>query len=887
VSIKIRRAGSGFFNLHTHSRYSANDALPQVKDLAAKAAALGQPALGLTDHGNMAGSVELYTSCRKAGILPFPGTELYMVYDREDKKAKRFHMGVVAYTSEGYRNLVGLNTMANLNFHHKPLIGMADLALLHGQGLLKGIAALSGCHFSITSQTIVAGEDPDQHLSTLAAWFDRFYVELQNHNIEQEGTTDDRIADTLWEAAERLGLPCVVTQDSHYTDLDDRSDHETLKRLVAFGPDADDAVFPGDGFHLADDQWMADHHPVARLEAGLAGLRDLVSAHELRIPELDSYSYNIPFTVADPQSELVSRVWKAMEDRGIAYPGHRDRLLDELEIIRDTGMAGYLILVAEVVAWCKEKGIFYQARGSASGSLVCWLLDITQVDPIRWKLRFERFISRDRMKPPDVDLDIEYEHRKDLIDWLSDRFSVHQIGIWLKHSLAGDDSGVGSLRVKYYARAKASGVAVGDWSEVPDSDKSRLHALSQRQLFSGYGVHAAGMVVTTNDAVFNNLVPMMKVASSKTMVTQYAMGDIEALGLVKLDILGLRTLSVLSKAMRNLGRDVKDGMDWIPLNDAKTFKMISEGKTDGVFQLEGGSARRGCRELKPTHIRDVIAAMALFRPATMNSGATESYIRRKHREEQAGYLHEVIANATKDTYGILLYQEQVITILRDLGMSPEELTSLLKAVKASNADIGSAGVVIASHREEVQALAKEAGMSEPNFEWLWDMIEGFAEYGFNRAHATAYGITAYRCAYLKAHHPVEFFAALLEVAAGTDKEEAYVRAARQSQIRIRKASALISKASYTVDTVPNSIRRGLLSIDNVGKTAAEAIVQARPEEGWSTLIEMCEAVDKRKVTGAKPYLEMLDPTVGTIGALLKAGALEGLEVENEHLAVEI
>lgn len=889
------------WNLHAHSRFSAKDALPQVKDMVATVASFGQPALGLTDHGNVAGSVQLYLEARKAGIAPFPGTELYVVPDRGDKKAKRHHMCVVAYTIKGYENLVNLSSLSHLNFHNKPLVDHADLATLADQGLLEGIAATSGCFFSLTSQAVVSGEPERARalLATYAGWFPKFYVELQNHNIDHdEDWNDDRLADELMALAGDLGLPCVLTQDAHYCTPEERETHDALKRFAAFGPEGDDAVFPGDGFHLADDAWFRAHHHESRYRAGCEGLGDLLDSHDLKIAELDSYSYNIPFTVADPYRDLWTRCSEEMKSRGLVErKGYLERLTEEMAVIKDTGMAGYLVLVAEVTDWCRDNRIFYQARGSASGSIVCWLLGITQVDPVRWKLRFERFISRDRTKPPDIDLDVEHDRRADLMAWLASRFAVHQIGTWAKFSLEAEseeDYGIdevedakGSLRVAYYARLRAEGKEAPAWGDVPAEDKHALYLVDAAAPAKSYGVHPAGLVVTTTAEDYARLVPLMWVASSKKLVSQYPMKDIEALGLVKLDVLGLKTLTVLNRALTSMGRDVRDGLDWIGLSDKKTYAAIGRGDTDGVFQLEGWAARRGCQDLKPTKIADIVAAMALFRPATQSSGATRAYIERKHRKAVAPERHPIIETHTRETHGVMLYQEQVIAILRELGMDAEELTSFLAVIKASQKhEIAKARETIAAAQSTVRRLCTAAGMSDLDFHWLWSAIEGFGEYGFNQAHSTAYGLTAYRCAYLSVHHELDFFTALLDVAAtspskskGQNKESLYITAARQRDIRLLRADVNVSGVSYTVDPARKGIRKGLNSIKNVGTKAAMEIVAHRPEGGYESLEQLCRLVHRPRspVTGIKAYLESGDLGVGVIEKLYDAGALECFE----------
>lgn len=881
------------WNLHSHSKFSYGDALPDVKDMVKTVHGYGQQALGLTDHGNMAGTVQLYNECAKLGLSPFPGTELYVVHSRADKKAKRHHMCVVAYTTEGYKNLVNLSTLSHKNFFNKPLVDNADLAELSEAGLLKGIAATSGCYFGFTAQAVVSGntENALSYMYSYSQWFDRFYVELQNHNIvhEEEGWDDNRLADALMGLANQAGIPMVLTQDSHYCHLEDKPVHETLKEMVAFGPTPDEAVFPGDGFHLADEEWLRAHHHAKRFAAGEEGLNDLLDAHDLCIEQLDKYHYNIPFTVADPDTTLSSRTASALHDRSVTIPPKRlpeyqARLEDELAIIKDTGMAGYLLLLQEVTNWCRSNKIFYQARGSASGSMVCWLLNITQEDPLKWGLSFERFISRDRTKPPDIDLDVESNRRKDLIEWLKSRYTVTQIGTWMEFSLHSDDDeeAKGSLRVRYFSSARKQGKEIKSWADVPEHDQEMLERLSSMKSYASAGTHAAGLVVTTTDAELYNLVPMMWIASSGTMVTQYDMKDVEKLGLVKLDALGVKTLDVLHRCMDNMNRNIFEGLSWIPMNDTKTLRAISRGDTAGVFQLEGHTAARGCRQLRPTNVRDIIAAMALFRPATMKSGATDSYINRKHGEEDRPKRHPIIDKVTDSTYGIMLFQEQVISVLRALGMTADDLTDFLKAVKASNQNVAEAVETIGGYKQQIKDSAIDADFTRADWEWLWGAIEGFAEYGFNQAHSTVYGLTAYRCAYLATHHPLEFYAALLSMASSQkvngkpSKESVYLETVRSKGIPIRRADINISGVSYTHDPRKNVIRKGLSSVKGVGDGSAQQIIDARPEGGYQDVVDFCRRVDRRKVTGVKPFIEEQDPTVGVFGKLYEAGVFDSI-----------
>jgi DNA polymerase III subunit alpha len=319
-------------------------------------------------------------------------------------------------------------------------------------------------------------------------------------------------------------------------------------------------------------------------------------------------------------------------------------------------------------------------------------------------------------------------------------------------------------------------------------------------------------------------------------------------------------------------------LEWIPFQDRQTFQMITKGKTAGVFQLEGGSATRGVRSLKPTKVQDIIAAMALFRPAALKTGASERFIRRKAKEEKIPERHPIMAKVTDSTQGIMIYQEQVISILRALGMEPEPLNDFLSAVKASNKNTEKAQGIISNSKTMIADLCHKAGMSKKEFDDLWYDIEGFGEYGFNQAHSTAYGITAYRCAYLACHHPIEFFAALLNVAAGNpDKEPDYIKAARDHGVKIMPANINYSGVSYEVDRKNQCIRKGLKAIHGVGEKAAAEIIDQRPSDGYASLDDFCERVSHRKVTGIKGYKTEGDTTVGTFGVLMEARALEGIE----------
>jgi len=872
--LKIKR-NNQYWSLHTHSKFSYHDALPTVQEIVDQAAKLGYRGLALTDHGNMAGSVQLYMACMKAGIKPFPGSEMYFVKDRADKKAKRYHLGLVAYTTEGYRNLIRISTRSHENFFHKPLIDFGDMADLHAAGHTKGVVLTTGCFFGLVIQTLIQdGYDAaKQVVATFAEWFD-VYVEMQNHQIDHDDTemTEDEIAGHLMQIADELGLPMVITQDSHYVHDHERPDHESLKRLVAFGQDPDGAVFPGDGFHMVDDRWMSQHHSEEAFKRGMAGLEDLLSKWDMHIPEMDHYDYKVP-DFGDGQS-LKQRAIRRAAELGLATnKKYFDQIMLEFEIIDHARMWGYLGLVADVCDHMRKVKMFYQIRGSAGGSLICFLLGITEHDPIKWKLRMDRFLSKDRTKPPDIDIDVESNRRQELLDYLATEYAMVRIGNWRTLSISGDENDAetteGSLMRRFIQRKKVVNPAFR-YSESSAQDRAELFRLNDLECYDGYGTHAAGVVVVREQSFLDEMVPLMWNTNRKWMVSQYIDKDVEAIGLVKLDVLGVRNLDILRLCLLNLGRDPGEGLGWIPLTDRKVFSTMSKGQVDGFFQLEGNTSRREIRQLEPRTIHDVIAAMALFRPGVMSSGALGIYYSRRFKREEMPIRHPLLHKATKDTQGILLYQDSVIEILRGLGMSAEDLTSMLKAVKASNKNVATARLVMEKHKPNIFRLCQEKGMTQEEADWLWSGIEGFAEYSFNRAHATIYGITAYRCGYLATHHPLEWHAAMLAASSGTDKEPAYIQATRRKEIRLLSADVNYSQATYAVDPRGRGIRKGLASIKGIGVSTAEKIAKHAP---FRNMEDMCT---RAAPSGSKDFLNKGTYEVGVVRMLYEARALNSI-----------
>lgn len=879
-----------WYSVHSHSKFSFNDALPGVDDMVATAVRYGYPALGLTDHGNMSGAVSLYKECRKAGIEPLPGMEVYLVADyATDDRKDTYHLTLVAYSEVGYINLVGLATIASKRFWYRPRLDMATFATLAADGGLNGIACATGCVGGPVAQTLIRSQSVEDAVGVawqLASWFPMVFVELQHHHIEdinESGISDTAVLAGLWEVAKQSGLPVITARDSHYCAPEDRRLHDALKELVSWSDSPEDARFSGDGYHMLDTAGMAPYFTAEQFAAGQEGLELLANKAYVRIPDLETFAMKVPsVVVGDAMDILEAKVMAAVpqEQRTETY---LRPLREEFDVIRSGGMAPYLLLVDKVCGFMRERGIHYAARGSASGSQVCWRLGITQIDPVALGLRFDRFLSRNRLKPPDVDLDVESTRREEVVAFLYRNWSVLPVGSHMKYSLydeegAEGDGGKGSLRVRYYSVLRKKGLSVpANLGERP-ADRKVLMELSDLKLMSGFGTHAAGYIVAPNTTVLDQL-PKAWIPSSKKMVTAYDKKSVEALGFLKLDLLGLRTQVAIRLMEEATGISFAD----IPVDDKETFASIAAGRTRGVFQLEGWSLTKGCLKLRPRTLDDIIAAQALFRPATMNSGATDAYLARRRREEAVPARHPDISGPTKSTFGVLLYQEQVMDVMQNLGMEPAELEEMLDAVKASNEYSIGALKTIEKMMGRIHVLAAQRGWSDPDLAWLDESLRAYADYSFNRAHAAAYGIIAYRTAWMRVHQPLAFWSGVLQAFADHDKSPEYQSEARRDGIRIRLPHVNHSLANFRAEPGGAlAIRQGLTAIKGVGPVAATELVANAP---YSSLNDLAARVNTRKVSGTRNLLIGKPPGLctGVIAALWEADALTDLEFEKQEV----
>jgi DNA polymerase-3 subunit alpha len=902
-----------WFHTHVHSEFSTLDAISSVDRLVEKAKQLNQPAIALTDHGNMSGAVQLYRAGQKFGLPVFPGFEGYLVEStapvaKKEPAPQRYHLGLLALNLDGYRTLVQLTSLSHTRekFLRFPRFDLSDLAELAGN---EDIAVLTGCVSGLPIQTLMkSGEKSAARIIRMfAQWFPNTFVEIQNHGnvweqpIDKEGNhiapwtgpsgrtygkpekwTDYQLSDALVGMADQLGLPVVVSQDSHYADSKQKEAHALMKRMVYGGGESSE--FSGDSFHLATTEWVEEHHTEKRWQKGLEGCKQLLDLHDLEMPALDKFTIHIPTIKKNPRKYVFKRLMKrlaTLDEEGLLVADiskYEKRVDHEAEIIDHLDRWDYLTHWTTIIDYCEEEEIAIEARGSANGSLILYLLGITSIDPLKRKTLFERWLSKDRKKMPDIDLDIEDARRGDLIAFMERTFDVVQIGTFAALG-ARDEDDRGSVLVSYnsFLRKKhgdqfnrkfgPKGLErIADVQRVNQRDYVGLRILSKSKVKRSYGVHAAGILLSGDKQKIADYVPTMLVASSGTTVSQFIMDDVEELGYVKDDILGQRTLTTMRRCQELMGRDNPRDFSWIPDDDKETLKTLREGRTEtGIFQFEGYAMAKGARALKIRSTEDCILAGALFRPACMESGMTDLYLERRRDKElrkNIEYPHPVFEKALKSTYGVVLFQEQVLEIMRGLGLDYEGINTFFKIVKDSGKG--------ATDRNEERAaevkkswhdICKKNGIEDE--EEAWHYIEGYTKYGFNKGHSAGYGVRSYRVAYLKTHHSLEFHAALLESWAGKAKEPVYIAEARRVGLRLLPPDVNVSGRVWTLDRRKQAIRKGLSSIKGVGENGAALIAENAPYED---LDDLATRVKSRSVTGCTDWLKSGE-FKGTLAAL--------------------
>lgn len=866
-----------FVHLHLHTEYSLLDGACRIDALAAHAAALGMRALAITDHGVLFGAVRFYQACRRHRIQPILGCEVYLTpgsrLDRGGEKP--FHLTLLAADPGGYRNLVKLVSLGfTEGFHGKPRIDY-DALDRHSEGLI----CLSGCLNGPLARPLAEGR-PDEarhHAGRLRELFgDRFYVELQDHGLPEQV----QVNRGLVALAGALAAPVVATNDTHYLQRADARLHDLLlcigtNKAVA---DPDRLRFPADEFYLKTAEEMALRF--AHLPAALTNTLAVAERCQLELPlgQVHLPEFSLPPGFATPEEYLRHLCLERLPERyPSAGPEVHARLQHELDVIGRMGYAGYFLIVWDFVAYARRQGIpVGPGRGSGAGSLVAYLLGITGVDPLAHGLLFERFLNPERVDMPDFDIDFCYERRGEVIEYVVRRYGQERVAQIITF---------GTLAARAAVRdvGRALGLPYGEVDRVaraiPATGASLEAALEQepelRQAVAGKphledlialarqvegrprhaSVHAAGVVIAPDPLVEH--VPLYR-STDGGLVTQFDMDQLKEIGLLKMDFLGLRTLTVIDRAARWVRQRQPDfDLERLPLDDPEVYRMLAEGHTAGLFQLEAGWVADVLRQMRPACFADIVAAISLCRPGPMEY--IPDYIAAK--EKGATYRHPDLEPILRDTYGVMIYQEQIMQVAaRVAGFSLAQADLLRRAVGKKKRE------ELEGYQQRFIAGALARGYPRELAEQLYQDILKFAGYGFNRAHAAAYALLAYQTAYLKRHFPVEFMAALLGSVMGAEGKLAlYISECRRLQIPVLPPDVNASGPSFTPVQPEGAIRFGLAAIKNVGLGAVEEIVAARAARGPYTGLE-----DLLERAGARHLNRK------AVESLIKAGALDSL-----------
>ena len=874
---------SDFVHLHNHTFHSVLDGLTKIHDLVDKVKELGMEAAAVTDHGTMSGILDYYKTAKKAGIKPIIGIETYVAtrsrFDRDPGKDKqRFHLTVLAMNNTGFHNLMKLSTRANLEgMYYKPRI---DHELL--EELNEGLIVLSGCASGEIG--VALKEDDYDRAREIAKWYksifgDRYYLELQDHGHPKSNTHWDvqaKINEGLIKLSKELDIEMVVTCDGHYLTHEYQDAHEILLCVGTGSYLSDEKRMSLKDFelHLTDprdiiDHWGEEFPEVIRNTKKIADRCDVeIELGRILIPKYplpdgeNEHSYLLRLTY---QGLLQRYNGASKEEAEKLDPDEiiprlsdevRERAKMELGVMGNMGYEGYFLIVQDFINWGKSQGIvFGPGRGSAAGSIIAYALNITDLDPLKYGLLFERFLNPDRISMPDIDVDIQDTRRDEVIEYCAKKYGEDHVS-----NIATFGKMFGRMAVRDVARVLEVPYAESDrlaklvpppnqgrhiplsvsikedvdlrneYENNPTAKEVLDYAIQLEGTIRSHGVHACGVVIAPDTLV--NYIPL-EMAQKGVVATQFPMGEVEELGLLKMDFLGLSNLTIINNAMRIIRKAYKKeiNLSELPLDDKKTYELFQRGDTTGVFQLESAGMKRYLRGLKPTTFEDIIAMVALYRPGPMQF--IDSFIRRKHGEEEITYLHSGMKNSLKNTYGILVYQEQFMQISKEwCGFTGGQADTLRKAVGKKKIDL-----MKKVKPEFVEGAVKVGGATKEIAETFWTQLEEFANYCFNKSHAACYGLIAYWTAYLKAHYPDAFMAALMTSDHDdTDRLAIEITECKHMGISVLSPDVNESFVEFAVVPNENKIRFGMSAVKGVGVGAVEEVLRAR-EDGPFTSVE--------------------------------------------------
>ena len=956
---------SDYVHLHNHTQYSLLDGLTKIPALIDAVKEMGMASIAITDHGTMSGAIEFYTTAKENDIKPIIGMETYIAprqhTDKDPIKDKTpFHLILLAMNNTGYQNLMRLSTIANLNgFYYRPRI---DHKLLEKYN--EGLIVLSGCIGGEVSDAL--RQDQYEQAKKTAEWYksvfgDRYYMEIQDHGHPKHNSMWDeqvKVTEQTFKLAKELDVKCVLTCDAHYLKHSDQEAHEILLcvQTGSFLSDEGRMTLKNLELHVTDpkeiiNRWGKDHPEIITNTSAVAKRCDVeISLGKILIPKFalpktqteKSYLHDLVYMgLVERYANKNQSNIKLTDAKKILPKEVIERVQYELGVVEQMNYNGYFLIIADFMNWGKAQGIvFGPGRGSAAGSIIAYALKITELDPLKYNLLFERFLNPDRISMPDIDIDIQDNRRDEVIQYCIDKYGADRVANIVTFGRMAARNAVRDVaRVLQVPYADADRLAkmipppvqgrhvllATSLQENLDLRKEYKENKQSKQVFDlavqlegtirSHGVHAAGVVIAPDDIV--RYTPL-EMAQKGVVATQYSMGPIDELGLIKMDFLGLSNLTIIKNTLRIIKKINKKEIDInkIPLDDRETYELLQRGDTTGIFQLESSGMKRYLKELKPTLFEDIVAMVALYRPGPLGTGLTDSFIRRKNGSEDVEYAHPTMKASLESTYGVLVYQEQVMQIARDMcGFTGGQADTLRKAIGKKNRT-----VMEKMKKDFIKGAEQHSGVSSEFMEKFWKGLEGFADYAFNKSHAACYGMISFQTAYLKAHYPLAFMAALmtsdydntdrlaieinecknmnievlppdvnesfvefgvvpltkelngigLDAAQGTTEKrsESYMKYdERAPKVATKRSAKSDSGAggSTTVQAVtsyPLRIRFGMAAVKNVGTGAVEEILRAREKGPFASLEDFFERVNSR-IANRK-----------TMESLIKAGALD-------------
>ena len=881
---------ASFAHLHVHTEFSLLDGASRIKNLVTAVKELGMDSVAITDHGVMYGTIDFYKECLKQGVKPIIGCEVYLAPgSRKERQeingVKYYHLILLAENQTGYRNLVQLVSLANIEgMYYKPRVDKELLKKYH-----EGIICLSACVAGEIPRALIQGNKAkaeslvQEYLNIFGK--DNFFLEIQNHGLAEE-----RISNAgLVELAQKYNIGLVATNDCHYVSRADSEFHDILLCIQMGKTIADPARmrFNSDDYYVKSPAEMAElfkDYPEAIANTEKIAARCQV---DFEFGHIQLPYYPIPSQYADDEAYLRALCEQALPNR---YPKSSEavikRLDYELSIIHRMGYDSYFLIVWDFINYSRQHGIGVgPGRGSAAGSIVAYLLGITNLDPLKYELLFERFLNPDRVTMPDIDIDFDYIQRSKVIDYVKERYGydhVAQIVTFGTMAAKGAVRDVGRVLNMPYSQVADIAKLIpnelkitldkalkesADFRKLYDSDADVKKLIDLARKIEGLprhsSTHAAGVVIARNP-----LTDYLPVAVSEgTLVTEFDKDHVEELGLLKMDFLGLRTLTVINDTIANIKKNRQEVIDInaIPLADELTADMLCAGKTGAVFQMESLGMTNLVKDLAPRNFADLIPTVALYRPGPLGSGMVEDFIGGRHGTKEVTYMHPLLEPILKETFGVVLYQEQVMQIVQVLaGFSLGQADLLRRAMGKKKHEI------LLAQKENFLKGCAQNQIDADLATTIFDLLTHFADYGFNKSHSAAYALVAWQTAYLKAHYPAEFMAAMLTSIMDTQKVPRYIELARRMELEILPPDINASMANFSVDH--EAIRFGLAAVRNVGDAAIASIVEARQADGrFKSLLDFCKRIDTSTIN--KRMLE----------SLIKCGAFDSLGAKRSQL----